>query len=509
MTRIAPFDPTRALDRVWAALAGCPAPVAVAGPDGRILRANPAMGSLLGRSDDPGSALRIGQLVHPDDLPEGERGQDAVARPLAPGRRELRWVRRDGSVVACLTSVWLATDEPGGNAYTDDRGCPLLTIHQLEDLSERERLSSRLDEAEAEFQQLVQSISEYAIYHLDPDGRVCSWNPGAERIKGYRSEEIIGRHYRICFLPEDVASGVPDANLERADREGHISGEGWRRRKDGSHFWAAWTLSAIRHDGQLVGYAKVTRDLSEQRAAAARIGQYAADLEHAVHDLEEANRFQEDLLNVANHEFRTPLTALLGFSETLRTAWESLDPEERSAALAAMATASHRLIGLVDNLVALSSLRSGVRSLSLEPVRVVPAVHDAAAQSGIDIKAAQVNVPEDLAVQADPARLRQILGNLLSNADIYGGGVVEVTARPVESSVVIEVADEGPGVSEDFVGRLFDRFSQASRGITRTARGTGLGLAAVRELARAQDGDAHYVANEPRGARFVVVLPAA
>jgi PAS domain S-box-containing protein len=497
MTGSSPLPQNQFLDGVWSGLAGCPAAVAVVGPDGRILRANPAFSSLLGRDRRALADLRITQLVHPADLPEGT---PSLGHPLPPGRRQMRWVHRDGKIRRCLTQVWLVPADGAGSSYS---------IHHLEDVTHWVELAARLEESEADFRLLVQSITEYAIYHLDAEGRVSSWNAGAERIKGYRADEIIGRHYRVFFPPAEVAAGAPDANLARAAREGHASGEGWRRRKDGSEFWASWTLTALVRDSEVVGFAKITRDLTEERAAAAKVAAYAEDLERALREAREAHRFQEDLLAVAHHEFRTPLTALIGFSETLLEAGDRLRDADRRAALQSMASAGHRLTGLVDNLIALSGLHSATRALSAEAVRLRPAVRDAAAQAGTDLSTAVVDVPDDHEVTADPARLRQMIANLLTNAVLYGGGVVEVRARAADDHIALEVADAGPGVPPDFVPHLFERFSQASRGATRTAVGAGLGLASVKELAEAMGGQAAYAPNTPTGARFIIRLPRA
>ncbi|HET6809383.1 MAG TPA: PAS domain-containing sensor histidine kinase [Acidimicrobiales bacterium] len=492
------------LDWLSASLISSPAATVIVGPAGRILRVNDAFRSLLGLSGAEVADVQVGTLVHPQDLPGGPT---AVGQPLPLGRRELRWIRADGRVLVCLTQVWLISDPEGRPLYRDEAGRAAYWIHQLEDVSERYRLSDQLRRRQAEFDSIALRITDYAIFRLDADGRIASWNPGAERIKGYTGEEAVGRPYRICFLPEDAAGGQPEAILAQARRDGEASGEGWRRRKDGQAFWVQWTVVALDdEDGSPAGFVKITRDLTEQRAAAARLGEYAAELERSNHALREASRLQDDLLNVAHHEFRTPLAAVVGFADTLRTSWDRMSEEERGLALDSIASSGRSLDGLVENLIVLSSLHSA-RPFVAEPVSVRAAVMDAGAMAGVELAGIGVDVDEGLAVAGDPARVRQMLANLLVNAAVYGGGATEVSARAVGAEAVIEVADLGPGVPEDFVPELFGRFTQASRGLTRTARGAGLGLAVVAELCRLHGGEASHRPNRPTGARFQVRLP--
>ena len=499
-------DTEARLEAAWAALVSSPTASAVVGADGTIVRANRGFCSVLGRTHDSLIGMKVCQLVHPDDLPGGSGFLD---RPLSQGRHEIRWVRQDGQVLAGDTLVWLITDPSGAALYTDDAGEPLFWLHQVEDVTQRHHLTRQLQERDQMIRLMIESITDYAVFQLDPDGTVTTWNPGAQTIKGYGPEEIVGRPYRVFFTAEDASAGIPEQNLERARRAGRASGEGWRRRKDGSLFWAAWALYRLDMEGQVVGFAKVTRDLTEQRAAAARLVRDSELLEEANRALAEALRLRDDLLDVAHHEIRTPLTVLSGFSETLLNRWERLGDEERETALAAMREAARRLENLVDNLLALNRLHSGPGSIARETVRLSAAVLDAASLSGTDLDEARVEVANDLAVLGDPARIRQVIGNLFSNAVLYGRGVTEVKAGRRQDTVWLEVADEGPGVPPDFAAHLFERFAQASRGSTRTAVGTGLGLAIVKELTEAQGGAVRHEPNHPSGARFVIELPSA
>jgi PAS domain S-box-containing protein len=134
------------------------------------------------------------------------------------------------------------------------------------DLTEQIKTEDALRASEEQFRLLVQSVTDYAIYMLSPEGIITNWNTGAERIKGYTPQEIIGQHFSKFYSPEDAAAGVPQVGLDTARREGRFEKEGWRYRKDGSKFWASVVIDAIRKpDGELIGYAKITRDMTERR----------------------------------------------------------------------------------------------------------------------------------------------------------------------------------------------------------------------------------------------------
>ena len=475
-----------------AAFAGSPVPTILAAGDGSIRWSNDAMVRLTGRSSGGLGAMKLSELIHPDDVPAALAPAGEEDQP-----REVRCIRQDGTPVWCAATTWT----PAGSGEA---------VWLFRDISRRREAEEQLGLSRQRLRLLLENVEDYAIYFLDPEGRVASWNAGAQRIKGYTEAEIRGQHYRLFFTPGDVAAGLPEANLEAAARQRRAVGEGWRVRKDGSEFWSSWSLTALYDDDELVGFVKINRDITELRDARRDLQQYAEELEEANRSLRAARELQNDILGVAHHELRTPLTAVIGFAETLRHAWHRLSEEEIDTGLRAIETGGRRLQSLVENLLALSTMPSAAQSMRYDTVVLVTAVRDAAAMIGRDTDPDLViDIPESVRVAGDPMRVRQIAANLLSNASIYGKPPVDVSARAAGGYVELVVADHGPGVEEAFVPELFGRFTQASRGTTRTSRGAGLGLAAVRELAEAQGGSARYEPNQPRGARFVVSLPAA
>jgi PAS domain S-box-containing protein len=178
-----------------------------------------------------------------------------------------------------------------------DAGGELVGFSKItRDLTERRQHEEEVRQNEEHFRLMVEAVQDYAIFMLDPDGRVASWNAGAERIKGYRPSEIIGQHFSRFYPPDSVARGWPDEELERARATGRFEDEGWRIRKDGSRFWANVVITAV-HDpsGQLRGFTKITRDLTERRR---------------VETLEEEGRQINEFLAMLGHELRNPLAPI-------------------------------------------------------------------------------------------------------------------------------------------------------------------------------------------------------
>ena len=350
--------------------------------------------------------------------------------------------------------------------------------------------------AEQRFRLLIDSVKDYAIFMLDPQGHIQTWNAGAERIKQYSAAEVVGKHMSIFYPPEDSAAGKPGRLLEQAAREGRVEDEGWRLRKDGTPFWADMVLSAARSEsGELLGFAKVTRDLTERRRAQEERLRLAQS--------QQAVRLRDEFLSIASHELKTPLTALLLQVQSARRVVEgaaasSLDVAVRSA---------QRLAALIETLLDVSRMASG--ALSLEPEshdlrelaqEVIDRLQLGAAHAGATLSLRAV---DPVAGRWDALRISQVLTNLVSNAIRYGGGTpVEVTVRREGDRAVLEVSDRGPGVPEQDLERIFGRFERAAS--IRNFGGLGLGLYVARQIVEAHGGEV-TARNRPEGGACVVV----
>jgi PAS domain S-box-containing protein len=462
---------------------------------GTVVRVNPALVRLTGEDETALVGRRYSDLTGsgPDDTL-----REAMAR-VAGGSDEAAEVehplRVRGTVVRLRSTV---------TVVRDGEGRPLYLFAQAEDVTAQRRAIEELRASEERFRLLVESVMDYAIFMLDPGGCVSTWNIGAERMKGYRADEIIGQHFRIFYPPEAQATRHPEHELEIAVREGRYEEEGWRIRKDGTAFWANVVITALfDHDRRLVGFGKVTRDITERRQAEAARDRAATELAEANVQLRSASEQTADFLAITAHELHSPVTAMTGGAELLAEHWPDLGEPERAETLRNLASSARRTRRLLDELLMASRLEAGQLEVAVEPVPLATVIAEAVAAADEPVTLGEL---DDVVVAADRMRVAQVLGNLLANAAHYGQPPITVDARPSGDAVEIRVCDAGAGVAAELEPKLFKKFV---RGAGRRDRGTGLGLFIVRELARRQGGDAWYERGADGRPCFCFTLPRA
>jgi PAS domain S-box-containing protein len=367
----------------------------------------------------------------------------------------------------------------------------LYLFGQVQDVTSQRAVESELQRSEENFRRLVTAVREYAIYMLDVEGNVVSWNAGAQRIKGYSADEIIGQHFRVFYPPEEQDSGHPEHNLALALRQGGFAEEGWRLRRDGSRFWASVVITPVYDDaGQHVGYAKVTHDQTRQR-------------EHE----EERRSFVDQrvqMLAVTAHELRNPTAVIDGSAGALRRSWDEMSVAQRNTLLAGIRSSAERLRRLAGDLASAARADGETLPFRLEEVSLTEVVQGAASRIQASRPGArlEVKIPEDVVLRADPGLLAQLLDNLLDNAVRHGAPPIGLGVT-ADEDVSIMVTDGGDGIPLDLEGRLFERFA-----LSGPAGGTGLGLYLVREIARRHGGDATYLPpTDARPSTFEVRLP--
>jgi PAS domain S-box-containing protein len=383
------------------------------------------------------------------------------------------------------------------------------------DITEQREMTLAMLEAERRFRLLVQGVTDYAIYMLDPQGFISNWNPGAERIKGYGAEEIVGQHFSRFYIPEDVAAKVPWRALETARREGRYDAEGWRQRKDGSRFWASVVIDAIRDDhGTLLGFAKVTRDLTERREA-------QIELEKSREQLFQAQKMEAvgQLTGGLAHDFNNLLTGITGSLDLLRTRVAQGRLNEVERYITAAQGAASRAAALTHRLLAFSR-RQTLEPKAIDANRLVTGIEELVRRTvGPAIAVETVLAVGLWPCFCDPNQLENAVLNLCINARdaMPGGGrltietanswVDDAAARERDLAkgqyVAVCVTDTGIGMAPDVIARAFDPFFTTKP----IGKGTGLGLSMIYGFAKQSGGQARIYSEVGKGTTVKIYLP--
>ncbi len=488
-------------------------------PTGRIMTWNAGAERIKGYT--PGEIIgKHFSIFYPEvDIRNGKPEMELeVARETGVYEEEGWRLRKDGTRFWANVVITAVHDESG----------KLIGFGKVtRDLTKRREADERLRQSEEMFRLLVASVKDYAIFLLDPEGNVMTWNAGAQRIKGYAPHEIIGHHFSEFYPEVDKRNEKPARELEIARERGSVEDEGWRIRKDGTRFWANVVITAVFDERRVLrGFTKVTRDMTErkraeevqkafleQREARLQAEEERRRAEASVRAAQEANRAKDEFLMTLSHELRTPLTSILGWARLLPT----MQPEDQgfADAVGSINRSAQLQARLIDDVLDVSRIVSGKLRLSVEDVEIEHVLTSAIETVTPSADAKMIVIETEIAphlgaIVADATRLQQVVWNLLTNAIKFTpkSGRIMLRARRTSSHIQIAVTDSGAGIDPGFLPHVFEPFRQAENPSTRVHGGLGLGLSIVRYLIEAHGGTvAAESAGRDLGSTFTVTLP--
>jgi len=460
-------------------------------PDGDVASWNAGAQQILGFTAVEMIGSHFSRLMIPDGT-ESERAARELEIAKRDGRFQEEGWRRRKSGETFYANVVIT-------AIRDDKGALLGYSKITRDLTERLRHEAEYRASEERFRMLVESVVDYAIVTLDADGLITSWNSGAERITGYRQNDIAGRHFSRLYPPEDVRANKPWLQLTQARERGRINEESWRIRKDGTQFWAHNVIAALpERVNRRHSYYLVTQDLSQRR--------------HAENLADTAQRMHEFIAMLA-HELRNPLApirnavALMGRRSLADPLAESMRQTIDRQSL--------NLTRVVDELLDVNRVARGQLAIERQPIDLRDVLARAVETSRplVDARAHRLHVSvadKPIECYGDPMRLGQVIVNILNNAAKYtpAGGDIWLSAERIEARVEVRVRDSGRGIERDSIDRVFDLFMQVDPASGSALGGLGVGLALVRRIVELHGGSVHAQSEGlGKGSEFIVSLP--
>jgi len=482
----------RERDRIWQVSEDL---LGVSNFDGYFTSVNPAWTRLLGWSEDELKRLHVSELRHPDDAAHSIEGRRLLAEGVPTVRIENRFRHKDGS---WRWLYWTLTAENG-----------LIYVIGRHVTTEKLALEA-LRESERQFRLFTEAVTDYALVRLDARGIVAGWNAGAERIKGYAEHEIVGKHFSTFYTEADRVAGLPERALATAATSGTATDEGWRVRKDGSLFFAGVVIDAIRdEEGRLIGFAKITRDITERREAEAK-------LHRAQEQLAQAQTMEAlgQLTGGIAHDFNNMIMVVSGNAHILK---ERIDDPRNLRAIEAIENAAARGETLTRQLLAFSR-RQPLNPTVISLRQRLAAFRDLLASSARGDIELVIDVGRNVwPVAVDIHELELALINLVVNARdaMLDGGMITIGARNVYLQpedtpdrlcgefVALTVADTGCGIAPDILPKVFEPFFTTKQ----LDKGTGLGLSQVYGLTRQSGGTVTIASRLGEGTAVTMYLP--
>ncbi|WLB24367.1 hybrid sensor histidine kinase/response regulator [Bradyrhizobium japonicum] len=476
--------------------------------DGTVRSWNSGARRLKGYAPDEIIGKSFAAFYTPEDRVKG-LPQRALSVASQTGRFSSEgWrVRKDGSRFWASVVV---------DAIRDEGGELIGFAKVTRDITERQKAHEDLLDSERRYRRLIEAVIDYAIFQLDPLGNVTTWNPGAQRIKGYMPDEIIGRHFSAFYTPEDIELGVPERALSVAMEHGRFEAEGWRMRKDGSRFWASVVIDRIAdEDGNLVGFAKVTRDVTDRRKAEEELKRVQEQLA-ASQKLEAVGQLSGGIA----HDFNNLLMIVLGNIETAERHAARIPTPNLSRSLANAKRGAQRAAALTSRLLAFSRRQA----LDPKPINVnnyITTLQEFLQRTlGERVEVQTVGSAGLWQIEADPNQLESAIVNLAINARdaMPDGGKLTLEAANISADedycrlnpevvpgqyVAICVSDTGSGMSPDVLSHAFEPFFTTKD----PGHGTGLGLSQVYGFVKQSGGHAKIYSEAGQGTTIKMYFP--
>jgi PAS domain S-box-containing protein len=377
--------------------------------------------------------------------------------------------------------------------------------------------SKKQDPALAELKRyrlLVENIQDYAIFLLDENGRIASWNKGAEINKGYEADEIIGKHFSIFYLPQDIKANKPARALELAQRYGRVEDEDWRVKKDGSKFWASVFITALYDRGKLVGFAKVTRNLTERKRYEDELNKANALLREQQRTLELLNTAKDEFISLASHQLRTPATSIKQYLGIILEGFAGVLRSDQELFVKKAYESNERQIETVNDLLKVAQIDAGKVVLQKVPTNIKKLIKSVVEdytgnmverQQQLEINVASDNHP----VILDPHLFRMVIENVLDNASKYTppGGKITITTRNTAHMFTLSIRDTGVGIAKRDIDKLFTKFGRIHNPLSDRSGGTGLGLYWVSKVIEQHQGKIDVTSELNKGTTFTIYVP--